>query len=123
MRGRRSELSRSGRKLNIQYFANANLTMPACLYGDVLSTACLFLWGGAFVGIYTTVAMLGDKDAELIGIYTSLSIACGVGALLGPLIGGMAMESSPHGLPVFATIACGGFALFAGFNEDRDRDR
>jgi MFS family permease len=89
-----------------------------------LAYPLLFLWGGAFVGIHTTtIAMLGDayKDAELLGIYALLSIAWGVGALLGPLIGGMAMEMSPHALPVFAAVTCGGFALFAALRENRGR--
>jgi MFS family permease len=89
-----------------------------------LAYPLLFLWGGAFVGIYTmTVAMLGDNyhDNELLGIYALLSIAWGIGALLGPLIGGIAMEGSPHGLPIFAAITCGGFALFAGSHGDRGR--
>jgi len=91
-----------------------------------LAYPLLFLWGGVFVGIYTTtIAMLGDtyKGTELLGIYALLSIAWGVGALLGPLVGGVAMEGSPHGLPVFAAIACGGFALFAGSRKNRGRRR
>lgn len=91
-----------------------------------LAYPLLFLWGGVFVGIYTmTIAMLGDtyKGTELLGIYALLSIAWGAGALLGPLVGGVAMEGSPHGLPVFAAIACGGFALFAGSRKNRGRRR
>lgn len=102
------------------------LAWPFAFSHPWLAYLLLFLWGGVFVGIYTTtIAMLGDayKDAELLGIYALLSTAWGVGALLGPLIGGMAMEGSPHGLPVFATIACGGFALFAGLHEHRGRYR
>jgi len=98
------------------------LVWPLAFSHPWLAYPLLFLWGGAFVGIYTTtVAMLGDtyKDAELLGIYALLSIAWGIGALLGPLIGGLSMEGSPHGLPVFAAIACGGFALFAGLRENR----
>ncbi len=81
-----------------------------------LAYPLLFLWGGAFVGIYTTtVAMLGEsyQDSELLSIYALLSIAWGIGALVGPLIGGLAMEGSPYGLPVFAALACGSFTLFA----------
>ncbi|MDX3927463.1 MAG: MFS transporter [Shinella sp.] len=85
-----------------------------------LAYPLLFVWGGAFVGIYTTtIAILGDryKGGELVSVYALLSIAWGLGALAGPLIGGMAMEVSPHGLPVFAAVACGLFALFAGFDK------
>jgi MFS family permease len=100
------------------------LLWPLAFSHAWLAYPLLFLWGGAFVGIYTTtVAMLGDnyRDNELLGIYALLSIAWGIGALLGPLIGGIAMESSPHGLPIFAAITCGGFALFAGSHRDLDR--
>lgn len=93
------------------------LAWPLASLHPWLAYPLLFLWGGAFVGIYTTtVAMLGAayKGAELLSIYALLSIAWGIGALLGPLIAGIAMENSPHGLPVFAAITCGGFALFAG---------
>src|SRR5690606_31202129 len=91
-----------------------------------LAYPLLFLWGGVFVSIYTmTIAMLGDtyKGTELLGINALLSIAWGAGALLGPLVGGVAMEGSPHGLPVFAAIACSGFALFAGSRKNRGRRR
>jgi len=89
-----------------------------------LAYPLLFLWGGVFVSIYTmTIAMLGDtyKGTELLGINALLSIAWGAGALLGPFVGGVAMEGSPHGLPVFAAIACSGFALFAGSRKNRGR--
>jgi MFS family permease len=98
------------------------LAWPFAFSHPWLAYPLLFLWGGAFVGIYTTtIVMLGDayKDGELLGIYALLSIAWGIGALMGPLIGGIAMEISPHGLPVFAAIICGGFALFAGSHRDR----
>ncbi|TWG91107.1 putative MFS family arabinose efflux permease [Mesorhizobium sp. J18] len=91
-----------------------------------LAYPLLFLWGGAFVGIYTiTIAMLGDtyKDTELLGIYALLSISWGIGALLGPLIGGITMEGSPHGLPIFTAVACGAFALFAISHGDGSRYR
>jgi MFS family permease len=100
------------------------LLWPLAFSHPWLAHPLLFLWGGAFVGIYTTtVAMLGDdyRDNELLGVYALLSIAWGIGALLGPLIGGIAMEGSPHGLPIFAAITCGGFALFAGSHRDRGR--
>ncbi len=92
---------------------------PFVLASPVMTYALLFVWGGVFVGIYTiTIAILGDRyhDSELVSVYALLSIAWGVGALLGPLVGGLAMEISPHGLPVFAAIACGLFAIFASLD-------
>lgn len=47
--------------------------------------------GRSFVGIYTTtIAILGDRYKG--NAYTLSSIAWGLGALAGPLIGGVAME-------------------------------
>jgi len=92
---------------------------PAALAMEGLAYALLFVWGGAFVGIYTTMlAILGDRyqGAELVGVYALLSIAWGLGALVGPVLAGLAMEVSPHGLPVFAGAACALFALAAGFH-------
>ncbi|MHC1551512.1 MFS transporter [Phyllobacterium sp. K27] len=98
------------------------LVWPIAFSNPWLAYPLLFLWGGAFVGIYTTtIAMLGDsyKDNELLGIYALLSIFWGVGALLGPLIGGLTMELSPHGLPIFAAAICAGFAVFSGSRKKR----
>ncbi|MFD1703383.1 MFS transporter [Methylopila henanensis] len=97
---------------------------PAALAHAWLAYPLLFVWGGAFVGIYTTtIAVLGDryKGGELVSVYALLSVAWGFGALAGPLIGGMAMEISPHGLPIFAAITCGLFAFFAGFDKTESR--
>lgn len=102
------------------------LMWPFAFSHPWLAYPLLFLWGGAFVGIYTTtVVMLGDdyKGTELLSIYALLSMAWGIGALVGPLIGGLAMEGTPHGLPVFAAIACGGFVLFAWRQQNRERIR
>jgi len=101
------------------------LVWPAALAHAWLAYPLLFVWGGAFVGIYTTtIAILGDryKGSELVSVYALLSIAWGLGALVGPLIGGMAMEIAPHGLPIFATLACGLFTGFAMFDKARNNN-
>jgi MFS family permease len=75
----------------------------------------LFVWGGLFVGIYTTVlTIVGGrfKGGELVGIYTVMRLTWGVGALLGPALAGIAMNLFTHGLPLFAAAACLVFALF-----------
>ncbi|NTG30073.1 MFS transporter [Agrobacterium rhizogenes] len=91
---------------------------PAALTHAWLAYPLLFVWGGVFVGIYTTtVAMLGDhyEGSELIGIYALLSVAWGIGAFAGPLLCGIAMEVTLHGLPLFAALTCGAFVLFSVF--------
>ncbi|MFB9952431.1 MFS transporter [Rhizobium puerariae] len=91
---------------------------PAALAHAWLAYPLLFVWGGVFVGIYTTtVAMLGDlyEGSELIGIYALLSVAWGIGAFAGPFLCGIAMEATLHGLPLFAALACGAFVLLSAF--------
>ena len=91
---------------------------PTALAHAWLAYPLLFIWGGVFVGIYTTtVAMLGDlyEGSELVGIYALLSVAWGVGAFVGPFLCGMAMEMTLHGLPLLAAIACGAFGLLSVF--------
>lgn len=98
------------------------LIWPFALAHPWFAYPLLFTWGGAFVGIYTTtIAVLGDRynGGELVSVYVLLSIAWGLGALAGPMVGGIAMEVSPHGLPAFAAVSCGLFALFTGFDKTR----
>ncbi|WP_449415531.1 MFS transporter [Ochrobactrum teleogrylli] len=96
------------------------LVWPFALSHDWLAYPLLFAWGGAFVGIYTTmIAILGDRfrGGELVSVYALLSIAWGLGALVGPLIGGLAMEFSSHGLPGVAAISCAIFTIFAALRK------
>lgn len=100
------------------------LAWPAALAHEWLAYLLLFAWGGAFVGIYTTMlTVLGDRyqGGQLVSVYALLSIAWGIGALAGPLIGGLAMELTPHGLPAFAGVACGAFALMAALDKTQRR--
>jgi MFS family permease len=79
------------------------LTLPWLTY------TLLFVWGGAFVGIYTIMlSVVGSqfKGAQLVGIYASMGLMWGVGALIGPLFAGIAQQYLTHGLPVFVTVAC-----------------
>ncbi|MBC8718726.1 MFS transporter [Ochrobactrum sp. Marseille-Q0166] len=81
-----------------------------------LTYTLLFLWGGAFVGIYTIMlSVVGSqfKGAQLVGIYASMGLMWGVGALLGPLFAGIAQQYLTHGLPVFVTAACLMFFILA----------
>ncbi|MBE5252318.1 MAG: MFS transporter [Enterobacterales bacterium endosymbiont of Blomia tropicalis] len=91
------------------------LVWPLALQHLWLARLLLFCWGGVFVGIYTVIITLTGQHfqgAELAGAYAALSVAWGVGALLGPALGGVAMSLTVHGLPWLAAILC---ALFTGF--------
>jgi len=89
---------------------------PLALGSTVATYALLFAWGGAFVGIYTImITLVGSrfKGGDLVGIYAVSGLFWGLGALVGPLGAGFAMQVHPHGLAIFATLACAGFALAA----------
>ena len=96
-------------------------TAGACAWPFVLGErwlayALAFLWGGAFVGIYTLMmTAVGSRfqGGALLSIYAVMSIAWAAGAMVGPALTGAAMEISRNGLPWFAALACGTFVLLA----------
>ena len=95
------------------------LAWPLALQSEIATYTLLFFWGGAFVGIYTIMlTLVGSrfKGAELIGIYAAMGLMWGLGALLGPLLAGLAMDATLHGLAFFAAATCGAFALFVTLN-------
>ncbi|MCY1381223.1 hypothetical protein D3C81_2131540 [compost metagenome] len=63
------------------FSACSALIWPSALAHPWFAYPLLFVWGGAFAGIYTMViAALGDryKGGELVSIYALLSVAWGV---------------------------------------------
>ncbi|MFN1149917.1 MFS transporter [Serratia liquefaciens] len=98
------------------------LLWPISLNYPWMAYTLLFVWGGVFVGIYTVVVtVVGERlsNGELVGVYAVLSIAWGVGVLVGPMMGGVAMELNTHGLPLMAALLCGLFMLFTLKNARR----
>jgi MFS family permease len=92
------------------------LLWPLVIDHPWIAYPVLFLWGGVLVGVYTLMmALVGSRFAgtELVGIYAVMGLAWGVGALLGPSLAGVAMDLSPHGLPIFAALACLAFTIYA----------
>jgi MFS family permease len=92
------------------------LLWPLVLNEPWIAYPVLFLWGGVFVGIYTLMmAVVGSRfqGADLIGIYAVMGLTWGVGALLGPTLAGLSMNLLPHGLPIFAALACLAFTVYA----------
>lgn len=75
--------------------------------------AAVTVWGGAAAGIYpVALAMAGARfrGADLIGINAAIIIAYGAGSLLGPSLGGLAMDlRNPEGLPAAFVLL---FAVF-----------
>ncbi len=92
------------------------LVWPLALQSAWATYALLFVWGGVFVGIYTimlTIVGSRFRGSELVGIYAAMGLMWGLGALLGPLLAGAAMQAAAHGLSVFVAAACGAFLLAA----------
>jgi MFS family permease len=92
------------------------LAWPWALRSPSTIYALLFVWGGLFVGIYTIMlTIVGSRfsGSELVGIYAGMGLTWGVGALLGPLLAGVAMQATLHGLAFFAALACGTFMVAA----------
>lgn len=91
------------------------LVWPVMLGWPVAAFVMLFVWGGLFVGIYTimlTVVGARFRGAQLVGVYSAMSVAWGVGALAGPVFAGIAMTVHVSlGLPLFIAMACGAFAI------------
>jgi len=73
----------------------------------------LFVWGGIAAGIYpVALGMAGDRfrGGDLLTVNAAIIIAYGLGALLGPALGGAAMDLwNPRGLPALFVLL---FALF-----------
>ena len=84
--------------------------------GPWIIFALLFFWGGAFVGIYTIMlTIVGSRfsGSALVGIYAGMGLVWGAGALIGPLLAGLAMHAARHGLALFVALACAMFMAAA----------
>jgi MFS family permease len=75
----------------------ATLTMPPALLFIVL-----FIWGGTASGIYpVALSIAGDRfrGGDLVSVNAAMIIAYGLGGLVGPPLGGIAMDvRNPQGL-------------------------
>jgi MFS family permease len=75
----------------------ANVPVPPALLFVVL-----FIWGGMASGIYpVALSIAGDRfrGSELVSVNAAMIIAYGLGALMGPPLGGIAMDiRNPQGL-------------------------
>jgi MFS family permease len=91
----------------------AALLPLAARAGDVAIFAAVPLWGGFAAGIYpVTLAIAGARfrGAELVSANAAIIIAYGLGSLLGPSLGGVAMDLwNPDGLLAVLVL------LFAAF--------
>ncbi|MGX9965570.1 MFS transporter [Roseomonas sp. F4] len=91
------------------------LAWPFMLGHAWIAYPALFVWGGVFVGMYTTMlAIIGARfrGTDLVGVYAAMGLLWGAGALLGPSLAGVSLDLTRHGLPLFVAAACGAFTLF-----------
>jgi len=87
----------------------------------------LFVWGGVVTGIYpVALAMAGERfaGAELVSANAAIIMGYGLGALVGPALGGAAMDLwNPQGLPALLLGLFAVFLLATLVKRDRPRAR
>jgi MFS family permease len=87
----------------------------------------LFVWGGIASGIYpVALSMAGDRfrGTELVTVNAAMIIAYGVGGLVGPALGGVAMTLwNPQGLFSLFALLFGALLATAGLATRRPRPR
>lgn len=92
------------------------LLLPAALQGPALLWPLLFVWGGTMYGFYTQgIALLGESfpAAELAAANTVFVMVYSAGGVVGPGLGGLAMDVwRPSGLVFYVSAAA--FLLVAG---------
>jgi MFS family permease len=104
---------RFGRRLMLGVCAAASalgpLLLPGVLDRPPLLWPLLFVWGGTLYAFYSQgIALLGEEfpERDLAGANTVFVMVYCVGGILGPSIGGTAMDLWPHrGLPALLSIA------------------
>jgi MFS family permease len=101
----------------------ASVALPLLVGETWRLWAMLFIWGGLAAGLYTVaLAELGARyeGGALVSATSAMVIAYGVGALVGPLFAGAAMDViDPHGIAValgVMTTAYLGVALWRAVN-------
>jgi MFS family permease len=87
--------------------------LPLLIAYPAFLLVALIIWGGFTTGLYpVALAIVGDRfrGADLLNANAGLVIAYGVGALIGPILGGAGIDAwNPHGLiailaAMFATL-------------------
>ncbi len=95
------------------------LTFPLLISNLALMLPVLFIWGGVIFGMYTAaLVMIGERftGVELAGANAAIAMMWGLGALMGPSLGGVAMDIwDPHGFPAVLALISGCFAVFVGY--------
>ena len=111
---------RCGRRLMLGVCALASgvgpLLLQGCIHEPLLLWPLLFVWGGTLYAFYSQgVALLGEEfaPADVAGANTLFVMIYCCGGVIGPSVGGLAMDLWPrNGLPVLLSAAA--LALILG---------
>ena len=89
------------------------LMMPSAIGNTALTWVVMLTMGVGLGSFYIiAMAMMGDrfKGAELVGINATFMFAWGLGLVIGPAIGGSAIDTlGPDGMPTVSAGLCGVF--------------
>ncbi len=103
------------------------ILLPAAMDAGILLYLLLFVWGGAFTGMYTAVlTLIGQhfRGRDLVTANVSLGMLWGIGSLVWPPLTGVAMDlRDPGGFPLVFIAASLLFVLFASGRWLLSRDR
>lgn len=94
--------------LSTLFVALASIALPVVITIPIWSLVFMALFGAVATGVYTVgMVMIGEqfKGADLAAASALYGLMFGAGSILGPSIGGVAMESlPPHGLPLSIAV-------------------
>jgi predicted MFS family arabinose efflux permease len=103
----------------------AAVALPVLAGTGWMLWAVLFVWGGIAAGLYTIALVeLGAryKGQTLVSANAAVIIAYGIGALVGPLVAGAAMDVIvPHGLSVALALMAAAYLAVAVVRARRGR--
>ncbi len=110
---------RIGRYAVLQLCGAVGLTGPVLVLAGTPSVpvlfGLLFVWGGLASAIYpVALGIAGDRfrGGELVAVNAAMITAYGLGSLVGPTLGGVAMDVwDPHGLFVLFALIYAAFLL------------
>lgn len=86
------------------------------LVGSIWLAPTLFLLGGALMGLYSVgLALLGQRfsGSDLATANAVYIIFYGLGTIVGPPLGGGALDLTQHGLPAVMGVGCAFFVAYA----------
>ena len=93
----------------------AAILIPAVIHNPMFLYAILFVVGGIILGMYAVgLTLIGERyqGADLAAANAAFITMYGLGALIGPFLGGVAMDIwDPNGLMAVMGALCGGYVL------------